>query len=617
MDFTRPIEIANKIYWVGMYLENDPFQCHPYFIENGDASVLVDPGSMLEFDAVVNKVNSISSMHSVKYIILHHQDPDLAAAVPEMEKLIDRDDLLVVTHSRMVPLVKHYMIASDYYEIDKHDHRLSAGDLQLQFVTTPYCHSPGAFVTYEPSTKTLLSGDIFGGIEESWEFYAKDDYFEKAKKFHAEYMPSKDIFNYALSKIELLDIELIAPQHGSVIEKERVYPLIEQMKGLECGLYIEEGYNEQLIDTIDALKIKDLALLESLSHFQILMDTMHEAVIVSSDEKGIIDLNAAAENIFGFTKPEFMQMRLLDIVDEVSASLYMGSLTAEDVDPFEIDLIRQDGTIFPALVGGRNSYRDNLPVRITTVIDLSELKEKEALLFQKAKMADMGEMIGNIAHQWRQPLSMINMVIAVLKEKNARAVLENEELGTKLAEVERGIQYMSGTMDDFMSFYRPNKQKEDFCVSHAVERALEVISPDLSERGIALQFKPEYAYYVHGYINEYTQVLVSLLTNAKDLLIHRGVASAYIKIDIFEKEGDVVLEVSDNAGGMKEKNLHRVFEPYFTTKHKSSGTGLGLYISKMIIENSMGGTLRGENMREGAKFSIAMERVVKKEHADE
>ncbi len=613
MDFTRPIEIANKIYWVGMYLENDPFQCHPYFIENGNESVLIDPGSMLEFEAVVRKINTISSMSSIKYIILHHQDPDLAAAVPQMEELINRDDLLVVTHSRMVPLVKHYMITSDYYEIDKEEFKLHAGDLHLQFVTTPYCHSPGAFVSYEPVTKTLFSGDIFGGIEKSWEFYAKDDYFEKAKQFHAEYMPSKDIFNYALSKIEVLDIDLIAPQHGSIIEKERVYPLIKQMKELECGLYIEEGYNDQLIDTIDALKKKDIALLESLSHFQILMDTMHEAVIVSSDEKGIIDLNAAAENIFGFSKPEFMQMRLLDIVDEASASFYTESLTAEEVDSFEIELIRQNGTVFPALVGGRNSYRDNLPVRITTVIDLSELKEKEALLFQKAKMADMGEMIGNIAHQWRQPLSMINMIVAVLKEKNARAVLESEELGSKLTEVENSIQYMSGTMDDFMSFFRPNKQKEDFCVCNAVEKALEIIGPDLPERGIELQFEPKYEYYVHGYINEYTQVLVSLLTNAKDLLIHRKVESAYIKIEIFEKDGDVVLEVSDNAGGMKEENLHRIFEPYFTTKHKSSGTGLGLYISKMIIENSMGGTLRGENMKEGAKFSIAMERVVPNE----
>ena len=609
MDFNLPIEIADKVYWVGIYLENDPFQCHPYFIENGDESVLVDPGSMLEFDAVVRKVNTISSMRSVKYIILHHQDPDLAAAVPEMEKLIDRDDLLVVTHSRMVPLVKHYLITSEYYEIDKHDHRLDDGDLHLQFVTTPYCHSPGAFVTYEPSTKTLLSGDIFGGIEESWEFYAKDDYFEKAKQFHAEYMPSKDIFNYALSKIEALDINLIAPQHGSIIEKKRVYPLIEKMKELECGLYIEKGYNEQLIDTIDALEKKDSALLELLSHFQMLMDTMHEAVIVSSDEMGILDLNSAAENIFGFARPEFMKMRLLDIVGVASASLYSESLTVEDVDSFEIELIRHDGTPFPALVGGRNSYRDNLPVRITTVIDLSELKEKETLLIQKAKMADMGEMIGNIAHQWRQPLSMVNMIIAVLKEKNARALLKVGELDNKLDEVEKSIQYMSGTMDDFMSFYRPNKQKEEFCVCKAVDKALEIIAPDLPKKGIKLQFEPKYEYFVYGYINEYTQVLVSLLTNAKDLLVHREVKSAYIKIDVFAEDENVVLEVSDNAGGMKEKNLNRVFEPYFTTKHKSSGTGLGLYISKMIIENSMDGTLHGANMQEGAKFTITMKRV--------
>ncbi|MDA3947014.1 MAG: ATP-binding protein [Helicobacteraceae bacterium] len=613
MDFTQPIEIAKNIYWVGKYLENDPFQCHPYFIENGDESVLIDPGSMLEFDMVVKKINTISSMQSVKYIILHHQDPDLAAAVPEFEKLINRDDLLVVTHSRMVPLVKHYMIMSDYYEIDKRAFKLHAGELQLQFLTTPYCHSPGAFVSYEPVTKTLFSGDIFGGIEESWEFYAQDDYFDKAKQFHAEYMPSKDIFNYALSKIETLDLELIAPQHGSVIQKEQIAPLIRQMKALECGLYIEEGYHEQLIDTIDALKRKDSALLESLSHFQILMDTMHEAVIVSAEDNTIIDLNAATEHIFTATKPEFMKRKLLDIVSKHGLKPFEQALLMDQFDPFEVTLTRQDGEEFPALVGGRKSHRDNLPVRITTVIDLSELKEKESLLFQKAKMADMGEMIGNIAHQWRQPLSMITMIIAVLKEKSARRVLKDEELGAKLGEVETSIQYMSGTMDDFMSFYRPNKTKEDFCISHAVERAIEILNPGLRENCIALAFAPRCDFYVHGYMNEYTQVLVSMLTNAKDLLIHRKVKLAYIKIKISEKNGRVILEIMDNAGGMKGKNLDRVFEPYFTTKHKSSGTGLGLYISKMIIENSMNGTLRAENMDEGAKFTIEMERVVPNE----
>jgi PAS domain S-box-containing protein len=608
MDFSQAIEIARNIYWVGMYLENDPFQCHPYFIENGDESVLIDPGSMLEFEAVVRKINTISSMRSIKYIILHHQDPDLCAAVPEIEKLIDRDDLLVVTHSRMVPLVKHYMITSDYYEIDRREFRLHAGDLKLQFLTTPYCHSPGAFVSYEPATKTLFSGDIFGGIEESWEFYAQDDYFEKAKQFHAEYMPSRDIFNYALSKIEALDLDLIAPQHGSVIEKERIAPLIKQMKALECGLYIEEEYHHELIDTIDELKQKDIALLESLSHFQILMDTMHEAVIVSAEDNAIIDLNAAAEHIFGSVKPEFKKKELLGIVSAPSLELFQKGLETDHVDPFEVTLLRQDGRRFPALVGGRYSYRNNAPVRITTVIDLSELKEKEKLLFQKAKMADMGEMIGNIAHQWRQPLAVINAIISVLKEKNARTLLESGEVESKLEEMERSVQYMSHTIDDFMSFYRPNKEKTDFLLSGAVERALEIISPALGEAGIAVRFQPAGALYVHGYLNEYTQVLLAVLHNAKDVLLERAIKPAYITITVSETPQSAVLEISDNGGGITEENLHRLFEPYFTTKHKSMGTGLGLYIAKMIIEKSMNGKMSVKNSKEGAVFTIAMEK---------
>ncbi len=502
LDFTQAIEIAKNIYWVGMYLENDPFQCHPYFIENGNESILIDPGSMLEFDAVVKKINTISSMSAVKYIILHHQDPDLAASVPEMEKLIDRDDLLIITHSRMVPLVKHYLIKSDYYEIDKHQYKLDSNNLHLEFLTTPYCHSPGAFVTYEPSTKTLFSGDIFGGIEESWEFYARDDYFEKAKQFHAEYMPSRDIFNYALSKIETLDINLIAPQHGSIIEKERIAPLIAQMKVLECGLYIEEGYRNELIDTIEELKEKDLALLASLS----------------------------------------------------------------------------------------------------------ELKEKEELLFQKAKMADMGEMLGNIAHQWRQPLAVNNTIISILKEKNERKTLQPDELSQKLREMENSIQYMSRTIDDFMHFYHPNKEKITFCVSKAVEHALEITYPVLNKANIEIRFKSSDGFNVNGYMNEYMQVIISILTNAKDTLVHREVKDAYIQIDILETTGNIVLMIGDNAGGIKEENLYRIFDPYFTTKHKSMGTGLGLYISKMIIEKNMNGILSVENTKEGATFSITMEK---------
>jgi len=500
LDFTQAIEIAKNIYWVGMYLKNDPFQCHPYFIENGNESILIDPGSMLEFESVVKKINTISTMSKIKYIILHHQDPDLAASVPEMEKLINRDDLRIITHSRMVPLVKHYMIKSKYYEIDKHDYQLKSNHLHLTFITTPYCHSPGAFVTYEPSTKTLFSGDIFGGIEESWEFYADDDYFEKAKQFHAEYMPSRDIFNYALSKIERLDINLIAPQHGSMIERKRVAPLIEQMKALECGIYIEEGYRDSLLDTIEALREKDLALLASLN----------------------------------------------------------------------------------------------------------ELKEKEKLLFQKAKMADMGEMLGNIAHQWRQPLAVQNTLISILKEKSQREILDSKELTQKLREMEDNIQYMSRTIDDFMHFYHPNKEKVIFCLSKVIQQALKITSPMLHKSNIDIHFNSTDTFYVEGYKNEFMQVLISILTNAKDILLLREIENGYIEIKLTKKDEEILLHINDNAKGIQEQHIGRIFDPYFTTKHKSMGTGLGLYISKMIIEKNMNGSLSVSNTKEGASFCICM-----------
>jgi signal transduction histidine kinase len=503
MDFTQAIEIAKDIWWVGMYLPNDPFQCHPYFIENGEDSILIDPGSMLEFDAVVRKIEDISSMRHIRYIILHHQDPDLAASVPEMEKLIDRKDLQVITHSRMVPLVKHYLITSNYYEIDKHEHRLSCGQLNLQFIPTPYCHSPGAFVTYEPETKTLFSGDIFGGIEESWEFYAENDYFEKARQFHAEYMPSRDIFNYALNKIEALDMERIAPQHGSIIRKPQIPKLIEQMKALECGLYIEKEYRHELLYTIEALRQKDMALEASLK----------------------------------------------------------------------------------------------------------ELREKEEFLFQKAKMADMGEMIGNIAHQWRQPLAINNTILSILKEKSQMDILEPKELLEKLEEMENNIQYMSKTIDDFMRFYHPAKKKTIFCVSDVIEHALTIMRPILKKAGIALHFDYCEDAYVKGYMNEYTQVVVAILTNAKDALLQREIPDGKIDVALASENGSVILTISDNAGGIEPNLMQRIFDPYFTTKHKSMGTGLGLYISKMIIEKNMDGILSVENTGKGAAFYIKLEKA--------
>lgn len=491
-NYTDAIEIAQDIYWIGMYLENDPFQCHPYLIKNGDESILIDPGSMLEFEETVRKVKTIVDMKSIKYIVLHHQDPDLVAAVPEIEKLIDRDDLLIVTHSRMSLLIKHYLVTSDYYEIDKHDNQLTTSNgYRLDFHTTPYCHSPGAFVSYEPKTKTLFSGDIFGGIEESWEFYADETYFDKAKLFHQEYMPSKDIFNYALSKIEKLDMNLIAPQHGSIIKKKYIANLINDMKNLDCGIYIEEKYNQELLDTINKLQEKE-----------------------------------------------------------------------------------------------------------------KTIQERDRQLFEQSKRAEMGEMIGSIAHQWRQPLAIVNTLVAILKEKNTHEVLSKDELKDKLNKMQTRILYMSETIEDFMNYYSPDKEKSTFKIIDSLNQALEIINLNANTHIIQLNINADKSLTLHGSKNEYTQVVVSILSNINDVIIEREVENAKINIVLKRDDDNCVLSISDNLGGIEEENLSKIFNPYFTTKHQSMGTGLGLYIARMIIEDAMHGSLDVKNIDNGVTFTM-------------
>ncbi|EQB39483.1 histidine kinase [Sulfurimonas hongkongensis] len=493
-NYKDAIEIAKNIYWVGMYLQDDPFQCHPYFIENGNESILVDPGSMLEFEETVRKVKSIADISSIKYIILHHQDPDLAAAVPEIEKLIDRDDLLIVTHSRTALLIKHYLVSSDYYEIDKNENRLiTLSGFTLEFYTTPYCHAPGAFVSYEPETKTLFSGDIFGGIEKSWEFYADETYFAKAKQFHQEYMPSKDIFNFALQKIEKLDLELIAPQHGSIIKKQYIKKLIEDMKNLECGIYIDANYNQELLDTINELKEKK-----------------------------------------------------------------------------------------------------------------ETIKERDRQLFEQSKRAEMGEMIGNIAHQWRQPLAIISTILAILKEKNSAKVLKNGEIEQKIETMEEKVEYMSDTIEDFMNYYKPNKDRSIFNINEALQRALKITNYTPLNHQIKVKTTIDEELGTKGHINEFVQVIVSILSNIYDIKNIRSLP--FVNVDIkMQREGlDAVVTISDDAGGIEADILPKIFNPYFTTKHQSLGTGLGLHIAKTIIENNMNGSLSVKNNQKGATFIIRM-----------
>ncbi|SNZ08549.1 diguanylate cyclase (GGDEF) domain-containing protein [Persephonella hydrogeniphila] len=282
VDLTKPLEIAEDVFWVGYVVPNDPFQCHVYLIRDGESSVLIDPGSMITFPVVLEKIFQVIPLRNIKYIIMHHQDPDIVGCYSTLESLFPKGKRFVVTHWRTKTLLKHYQWKTPFYLIDQHNWRLKTESRELEFVFTPYAHFPGAFCTYDKKTKTLFSSDIFGSISDRFFLFAEDDeeYYEGVELFHKHYMPSRIILNHALDKIEEKEPELIAPQHGSIIKKGMIKPIIERLRNLDCGLYMldEKESNVFTLNKLDDLLKRVYRSVLSSSEFSIIAETLFENI---------------------------------------------------------------------------------------------------------------------------------------------------------------------------------------------------------------------------------------------------------------------------------------------------------------------------------------------------
>jgi len=231
--------LGGGFFWVGNSLLTENLICNPYLLVEGGEGILFDPGSTLDAKDVRASVASILPLDKIRYVVLHHQDPDLAAALPYMEAAGMK--FTIVTHWRTWSFLRFYGITSPVYLVDEHGYalRLSSGRT-LQFIPTPYLHFPGAIATYDRQSKFLLSSDLFGAFSERWSLYADDGYREAMKRFHEHYMPSNEILRPTMDLISCLELEAILPQHGSII-KENIPSYIDTLKNLECGLALESG----------------------------------------------------------------------------------------------------------------------------------------------------------------------------------------------------------------------------------------------------------------------------------------------------------------------------------------------------------------------------------------
>ena len=236
--------------------------------------------------------------------------------------------------------------------------------------------------------------------------------------------------------------------------------------------------------------------------------------------------------------------------------------------------------------------------------ELKKNTEQQLILMHQSKLVQMGEMIGNIAHQWRQPLAQINstvLLIDLVLEKNNS---KNPTIENHLTEIESLTAYMSKTIDNFRNFFNPNKIKTTFKIEYAVKKANNILKGLLSFHQIKVNINIQKNLECFNYLEELQQVILIILNNAIDALILKKITLPIISIYGYEEDDYITICIEDNALGINKEYLDKIFEPYFTTKYKTKGTGLGLYIAKMIVENGLMGHLNVENKTKGTCFII-------------
>jgi len=240
---------------------------------------------------------------------------------------------------------------------------------------------------------------------------------------------------------------------------------------------------------------------------------------------------------------------------------------------------------------------------------VERLREQEKFLVLQSRHAAMGEMIGNIAHQWRQPLNILGLLIQQIQMFHEAGKFDANYLDQSVRKGMEIIQHMSRTIDDFRDFFRPDKQPVAFSVSDSIEKTISLVRESFASNLIYIESRLNCECMINGYSNEFSQAILNILINARDVLMERKVGTPVISIRVGCENGRCIIQISDNAGGIEDDIVDKVFDPYFTTKSVQQGTGLGLYMAKTIIEKNMSGMLTVKNEAEGAVFRIEVAHV--------
>ena len=377
------------------------------------------------------------------------------------------------------------------------------------------------------------------------------------------------------------------------------------------------------------LEFKNIQLHRELEQ-KVLQRTMEQDTLLSLFDKGesvlfkwnndqnwsVDHVSASIKTVLGYEKEDFLSHKIAyadcihpddlpQVITEVEEAITLKKEYFEH-EPYRIYTKEGDVKwVHDSTIMVRDRH-DNITHFVGYITDITDIKEKDKQLMQQSKLAQMGEMLSMIAHQWRQPLTAISATANNLTLQLMLDEIDKEHFLKEIELISSYTQHLSKTIDDFRSFFKQTKEKESAMLSDLVTATLQIVSISLKNKNIDLVTEFQCTRPVHTYTSELKQVVLNLIKNAEDVLIERKTANPTITIIAQNDDTSHRLIVKDNAGGIPQDILDKICEPYFSTKLEKDGTGLGLYMSKKIIEEHCGGKLEISNDKEGAIFTIVL-----------
>ncbi len=367
------------------------------------------------------------------------------------------------------------------------------------------------------------------------------------------------------------------------------------------------------------------------TRYKTLFNVANDAILVSK-EMTIIECNDKASDLFGGDRYSLIGRNELDLFPDIqpgggkseeTARTILDQAVAGQQQYYEWTFRRLDGTEFPAEVSLKTLRLHKEELVLTSIRDISKRVFAERQLLQNQKMAAMGEMLGAIAHQWRQPLNILSTYIASLQAAYINRTIDKLFVETLVKNANAQVQFMSKTIDDFRNFFKPSKSKQPFNVLEAVNHAIKLLAPRLKmsihDIGVRVD-APATELVTNGYQSEFVHVMMNLLNNAKEAIEDRfsydnQLQKGDIVVALTVEQDKIVLHVRDNGCGISKQHLGHIFSPYFTTKGTQSGTGIGLYMSKMMIEQEMNGRIAVQSSETGTVMTIHLPRFISHEVA--